>query len=55
LKDKSKWTAKAVADSVLAEKSSLVTCHSFFIDFGANAILIVNKVILIRIIFNPEQ
>ncbi|WJX35648.1 PsbP domain-containing protein 5, chloroplastic [Trifolium repens] len=28
LKDKSKWTAKAVADSVLAEKSSLVTFTS---------------------------
>ncbi|MCH98797.1 psbP domain-containing protein 5 chloroplastic-like, partial [Trifolium medium] len=55
LKDKSKWTAKSVADSVLAEKSSLVTCRSFLMDFGANAIPIVNKVILIRLNFNPEQ
>jgi len=42
--DKSKWSAKDVADSVLADRSSLVTGH-FFITYGlcVNAILIGNK------------
>lgn len=40
LKDKRTWSAKDVADSVLADKSSLVLCSPCLFTFDTNSILL---------------
>lgn len=55
-KDKSEWTAKDVADSVLADRSSLVTGHSFITHgFCVYAILIENKICTLWNHFKPQE